>query len=64
MISNQSLIENTLDMWLSQKQLEQIQCDWKAFCDDPVRFRGTVVVDMIKQDLAAEPMTRQRKLCT
>lgn len=47
-INNQAIIENLLDMWLSQKQLEMIQTDWKVFYNDPLKYKGTVVIDMIK----------------
>ncbi len=50
-MDNQSLIENVLDMWLSQKQLEKIQNGWRAFFNDPLKYKGSVVVDMVKLDL-------------
>ena len=50
-MNKQALIENVLDMWLSFKQLETIEKDWKAFYNDPLKYKGTVIVEMIKQDL-------------
>ena len=50
-MNNQALIENMLDMWLSQKQLEKIKEGWNAFYNDPLKYKGTVVIDMIKLDL-------------
>ena len=50
-MNNQALIENMLDMWLSQKQLEKIKEGWNAFYNDPLKYNGSVVVDMIKLDL-------------
>lgn len=48
---NQVLIENILDMWLTQRQLEKIKGDWGAFYNDPVKYRGTVVIEMVKEYL-------------
>lgn len=50
-MNNQALIENMLDMWLSQKQLEKIKKGWNVFYNDPLKYKGSVVVDMIKLDL-------------
>ena len=50
-MNNQAIIENMLDMWLSQKQLEKIKEGWNAFYNDPLKYEGTVVIDMIKLDL-------------
>lgn len=53
-MNKQTLIENILDMWLSQKQLEKIEDGWKAFYNDPLKYKGSVVIDMIKLDLQEE----------
>ena len=50
-MNKQGLIENILDMWLSQKQIEMIKRDWNAFYNDPLKYKETVVVDMVKLDL-------------
>lgn len=50
-MTKQALIENVLDMWLSTKQLCMIQTGWNAFYEDPMKYRGAIVIDMIKQDL-------------
>ena len=50
-MDNQAIIENMLDMWLSQKQLEKIKEGWNASYNDPLKYNGSVVVDMIKLDL-------------
>lgn len=50
-MNNQALIENMLDMWLSQKQLEKIKEGWNAFYNESLKYKGTVVIDMIKLDL-------------
>ena len=48
MLNNQSIIENLLDMWLSQKQLEKIKTDWNAFYNDPLKYKDSVVIEMVK----------------
>ena len=50
-MNNQAIIENMLDMWLSQKQLEKIKEGWNAFYNDPLKYDGTIVVDMIRLDV-------------
>ena len=50
-MNNQAIIENMLDMWLSQKQLEKIKEGWNAFYNDPVKYEGTRVVDMVRLDV-------------
>ena len=51
-MSKQSLIENILDIWLSQRQLEYIQIEWKAFYDDPLKYKNTVVPALVKLGLS------------
>lgn len=50
-MNNQALIENILDMWLSQKQLESIKENWKAFYNNPLQYKDSVVVEMVKQSI-------------
>ena len=50
-MNNQTIIENMLDMWLSQKQLEKIKEGWNAFYNDPLKYEGTIVVDMVRLDV-------------
>ena len=50
-MDNQAIIENILDMWLSQKQLEKIKEGWNAFYNDPLKYEGTIVVDMVRLDV-------------
>ena len=47
-MNNQSIIENMLDMWLSQKQLNAIKNGWNAFYNNPLAYKGTVVIEMVK----------------
>ena len=51
MMTKQALIENVLDMWLSQKQLDAIKTGWYAFYSDPMAYKDSVVVDMVKLSL-------------
>ena len=50
-MDNQAIIENMLDMWLSQKQLEKIKEGWNAFYNDPLKYEGTIVVDIVRLDV-------------
>lgn len=50
-MNKQTLIEIILDMWLSQKQLEKIKDGWKVFYNDPLKYKGSVAIDMVKLDL-------------
>ena len=50
-MNNQAIIENMLNMWLSQKQLEKIKEGWNAFYNDPLKYEGTIVVDMVRLDV-------------
>ena len=51
MMTKQALLENVLDMWLTQKQLDVIEENWKAFFNNPMQYKNSVVVDMVKQFL-------------
>ena len=51
MMTKQALLENVLDMWLTQKQIEAIKTGWKAFYENPMQYKNSVVIDMIKQFL-------------
>lgn len=51
MMTKQAIIENVLDMWLTQKQLDAIEEDWNAFYNNPMLYKNSIVVDMIKQFL-------------
>lgn len=54
MMTKQALLENVLDMWLTQKQIEAIKTGWNAFYSDPMQYKNSVVVDMVKQFLEKE----------
>ena len=51
MMTKQELLENVLDMWLTQKQIESIKTGWKAFYENPMQYKNSVVIDMVKQFL-------------
>lgn len=51
-MNKQALIENILDLWLSQRQLEYIQTGWKAFYDDPLKYKDTIVPELVKNGLS------------
>lgn len=44
----QKIVEAVLNMPLSQKQLDSIKVGWRAFYDNPERYRDSVVIDMVK----------------
>lgn len=50
-MNNQAIIECLLDMWLSQKQIEKIKTGWNAFYNDPLKYKNSIVVDMVKQSI-------------
>ncbi len=51
-MTKQATIENILNMWLSQKQLETIKKGWRAFYDNPEIYKDTIVVDLVKHALS------------
>lgn len=51
MMTKQAMIENVMDMWLTQKQIETIKTEWKAFYENPMQYKNSVVIDMVKQFL-------------
>ena len=48
MMTKQALLEHVLDMWLTQKQIDAIENGWNAFYSDPMQYKNSVVVDMVK----------------
>lgn len=50
-MTKQAILENVLDMWLTSGQLEAIGNDWKAFYNNPFKYKNSVVVDMVKLSL-------------
>ena len=52
LMSKQALIENILDLWLSQRQLEDIRNEWKAFYDNPLKYKNSIVPSLVKLGLS------------
>ena len=50
-MTKQALLENVLDMFLTSKQIEAIEIGWKAFYNEPLQYKNSVVVDMVKLSL-------------
>ena len=50
-MTKQALLENVLDMFLTSKQIDAIQDGWNAFYKDPMKYKNSVVVDMVKLSL-------------
>ena len=48
MMTKQALLEHVLDMWLTQKQIEAIEKEWNEFFNNPMKYKNSVVVDMVK----------------
>lgn len=48
-MTKQSILENLLDMWLSQKQLEYIAEYWNAFYNEPEKY--SIYADMVKNTM-------------
>lgn len=51
MMTKQAILENVLDMFLTSKQIETIKEGWNAFYNEPLRYKNSVVVDMVKLSL-------------
>ena len=48
MMTKQALLEHVLDMWLTQKQIDAIEEGWNEFFNNPMQYKNSVVVDMVK----------------
>jgi len=53
-MTKQALLENVLDMFLTSKQIAQIEHGWKAFYNEPLQYANSVVVDMVKLSLESK----------
>lgn len=51
MMTKQAILENVLDMFLTSKQIEAIKNGWNAFYNEPLKYKNSVVVDMVKLSL-------------
>ena len=50
-MSKQAILENVLDMFLTSKQIKAIEIGWNAFYNEPLQYKNSVVVDMVKLSL-------------
>lgn len=50
-MSKQALIENVLDRFVTSAELKALESDWKAFYNDPCKYKGTVVVELVNSYL-------------
>ena len=48
MMTKQALLEYVLDMWLTQKQIDAIENGWNEFFNNPMQYKNSVVIDMVK----------------
>lgn len=48
-------------MFLTWKQMLYIADEWKAFYMDPLKYKNSVVVDMVKLSLDAQMLNETRK---
>lgn len=51
MIQKQQALENALGMSLTSKQIDAIEKGWNEFYTDPLKYRNSIVVDMVKLSL-------------
>lgn len=56
-MTKQALLENVLDMFLTKRQMDAIEKYWKAFYTDPLKYKDSVVVDLIKEYIGIERHT-------
>lgn len=47
----QALIEDALGTWLDSDMLGYLEENWKAFCRNPWKYKGTIVTELILKDL-------------
>ena len=48
-IDNSEVLNKVLGRKIGWVHFNELQHDWKAFYNDPVKYQGTVVVDMVNQ---------------
>lgn len=49
--SDLTSLEEVLGTQLTEAQTEYLKEYWKAFYNNPLSYKGSVVLDMVKQDL-------------
>lgn len=50
-MTKQALLEHVLDQFLTSKQMAYIKDGWNAFYNDPMQYKNSVVVNMVKLSL-------------
>lgn len=45
------LLESVLGMKLSEKDIEEIKTGWNDFYNNPLKYKDSIVVDMVKLSL-------------
>jgi hypothetical protein len=50
-MNKQSILEHVLDMFLTSKQITAIETGWNAFYNNPMQYKNSVIVDMVKLSL-------------
>ncbi len=50
-MTKQAIIESLLDTWLSNSELEYIEKGWNAFYNNPLKYKNTIVADMVLQSI-------------
>lgn len=60
MMTKQALLENVLDMFLTKRQMDAIEKDWKVFYTDPLKYKDSVVVDLVKEYVGIERYTDEQ----
>lgn len=53
------VIERMLNMFLPQEQINYIKENWKEFYEDPLKYKDSAMVDMVKQSLMEGIITNQ-----
>ena len=53
-MTKQALLEHILDMFLTSKQIAYIQDGWNAFYTEPLKYKNSIVVDMVKLSLESK----------
>lgn len=49
-------------LWLTNAQLEAIKESWNAFYNNPADYKGTIVIDMVKQFVEQQYLIPLHKL--
>lgn len=50
-MNHKQIIEKILNMHLTEKHMQKIEYGWNAFYKEPLRYKDSIVVDMVKLDI-------------